>query len=570
MNAIWSVNGVAPSTYGLTVIGGQFLSGQASSVRLHAALNADLAGDFSDGDAVSIGRNGSLFFSGKVRQLDKAADDKSEGHDYLVEDAWADLEKTTYQEPWHYAGGGTVLLPVCVLGMNSSGTLMSVSEQITAVLAFAASAGISIQSGTFPTGMDLWPSEAHSISCAEIIRQCLRYHPDWISWIDHTTSPPTFNIKTRAAATPVSIGMTDCANVKIGKRADRIPACVRICFTCSSTIDDVVYRNYVIDKYPAGGPDSGPGVLCTDIELAGGQAAIAKQQVETYPIPFNGSNSSAPNDITTYQAAAKTYLKWKFPKLVHIAADAPNGIIEQGVLDTAFSVIKFGKALVVDGNDKPVAINPHATRLQLRNDLDAPRELVQGPLPEWIRKRSGMVQLRLLVKPTNTATQRELDLLKMLPADGILPPIIGTNAETKIYKGQPQWKTTSDTVPTGLAQAYYQAIQNSSLLDGSVTLVGTNAASYHGCTLSVGGGDSEWATMLAPIHSISWQAQNETVEVSFGPNPLLGITDFLEYLRLLRRRGVTWWSSGERASAEIGSDTESSAHGDNVTGGVLP
>ena len=360
----WLINTYTPEELGLRIVGGEFRSGAASNLRLEADADFDAAGVFTFGQTVTVWRDGSVLFSGTVRKAPRAASASDERQSFVIEDAWALLEKTTYQEPWSCAGGGTVLLPMCVLGMKSNGDFMNVGEQIKEVIDFAAAAGIDIVCGTMPAGgMDLWPSEAHSLSCAEVIRNSLRYHPDWIPWIDHATSPPTFRVTARADATAAVLGVGDCSAISITKTDERVPDAVRIVYTCATVIDDVVYRDFAIDKYPLGSADSGPGVLTVDIELAGGTATIAKQQVETYDI----SDFTADADLMAVQDAAKAYLKWKFPKLVYKAAvGGADPQPEQGVQDSHFHVWKFGKALLADANAKPAPINPNAARLGLR------------------------------------------------------------------------------------------------------------------------------------------------------------------------------------------------------------
>ena len=79
--AIWAINGNNPSFYGVTVAGGSFRASQASSVTLHTNHPADAAEQFTDGQSVTIDRNGAVFFTGKVRQIARRADDAAEGHD---------------------------------------------------------------------------------------------------------------------------------------------------------------------------------------------------------------------------------------------------------------------------------------------------------------------------------------------------------------------------------------------------------------------------------------------------------------------------------------------------------
>ncbi|MEI7912283.1 MAG: hypothetical protein WCK77_21840 [Verrucomicrobiota bacterium] len=564
----WLINDTLPSSLGLRVVGGEFRSGAASTVRLESsalAFDAD-ATVFAYEQAVAVKRDGALLFQGTVREVPRSGSAAEETQAFVISDAWALLEKVTYQEIW-IVNGGSVYLPQVVLGMDHLGNRIDVGAQIGMVIAYAAGvAGVSIQCGTMPTGLDLWPSEAVGQSCAEVIRTSLRYHPDWLCWIDHSTSPPTFNVTPRAEAAENALGIGECSAIKIAEKSDLLPQCVRIVYTCATTVDDTVYRDYAVDKYPTSGSDSGPGTLTTVIELAGGQASVAKQQVETVDLPVAGGDASA------NQAAFKAFIKQMRPDLNYVAAAVgPPAIPVQGIQDSSFIITEYTPRLMVDGNTRPAAVNPNATRMELRSLDDAPRILVGGTLHEWMRKRSGKVCVRVTASPTPTATAAEIELLRNLNEH--LITYTGTNAETKIYKGQPQWRTIAESVPAGIAELYYTTINQGCRWEGSVTLTDTVGAMWWlGSTLDLAdsGESSTWANMRAPIHSISWDAQTEKCTLSFGPNPHYSPQDFVEYLRLLRKRAVTWWTAAERTSAELGCQADPSAKGDHVGPVILP
>jgi len=520
---------------------------------------------------VTIKRDGAVLFSGTVRELPRSGYVESEVQNFVVEDAWALLEKTTYQEKWTLYGSGFVYLPQVVLGMKADGTRITVGQQIEEVITFAAASGVDIQCGTMPLGLDLWPSEAVSQSCAEVIRTSLRYHPDWMAWIDHATTPPTFNVTPRTTATAMNLPVGLCSSIKISERADIIPDCVRIIYSCATTIDDTVYRDYYLDKYPTGGIEgtagdlvTSPGTLTTVIELAGGQASIAKQQIETVAVPSFDSG-----DWSTDQTNWKAFFKTLRPDLKYVAA--AGGLDAQGIRDTSWILTRYVMRLLIDDNTKPVEINPHATRMDLETLTDAPRILVNGTIHEWMRKKSGPVCFKIDAAATVTADEREMKILRNLTEH--LFTATGTNAETKLYKGQPQWKTVSEDVPSGVAELYYTTIANGCRWEGAATLTDTslNAMGWMGgCLNFTGSADVAWETIKAPIHAISWDAKSEKCELSFGPNPHYSPQDFVEYLRLLRKRVPLWMDAAERTSPEMGCERASSSKNDHIGPAMLP
>jgi hypothetical protein len=531
----WLVNDASPESLGLSVVGGVFRNGAASHVQLRCSSSLfDASEVFPYEEPVTIKLDGSAFFRGKVRSIPKSASGSNEAQDFLVEDAWAELERTTYQEPWA-VGSGTVLMPRVILGVKANGDRITLGAQIGEALDFAIAAGVTLQKGSIPTGMLLWPEEADGMSCAEVIRTSLRYHPDWLPWIDHSTSPPTFNVTPVASATALSKAITECQDIDIREMQDRLPECVRICFVTANIADDTVQRSITVQKFPTDGPDSGPGVLATTVDLQGVRSTTQKQQVQTRALP-------------TSQSEAKAYIKLKYPAL----ADVP---------DANFNVTVWERFVIDDDETLPDPINVNAPRQKGEEFSTLPRELVRGNIAEWMQRTVGKVRLKWELKPTSTATLDEVDRIKRTPA-GVI--ITATNAITKIYKGIASW-TAGEDAPAGIAETYYNTIHAAARHEGTITIPGADlSARWHGKKLNLTGGASAWSTMAAPIHAVRWDAHRGDATITFGPSPDYALQDFIEYLKLLRRRSPTWMSSAERTSDEIGDESGASASGDNI------
>lgn len=544
----WLINDQSPEYWGVTVAQWEMRSGRASSLQLACIQNFDASEKFAYGSSVTIKRDGVKWFVGKVRAIPKSGSASSEGHDYLVEDAWAELERLTYQEPWGVKqtdGAYYVYSPTVVLGMNSAGTRINVGQQIAEVLAFAVAQGINITAGTMPTGMTLWPSEVVGQSCAAIIRDCLKYYPDWIPWIDPTTSTPTFRVTPRASATALTVAVTDCTDLRVTKTQDRVPDGVRICYVTANVITDgepAVYRSMVIDQFPTvslavAKLAAGPGILVTTVELAGMQVHIQKQQVQT-------------RDLPTTSSGAKAYLKLKFPVIKDIA-DAKINISEWTTL-----VIDEDET-EADAVDSKMPRTPGGTR------SDLPRELVKGTITEWMRKKVGRVLVEMKVQAGSGASEAEKKKIESLPPHF---SVIATNAVTKIYKGVSSF-TAGESAPAGIAQAYYNNLVNGCYFEGSMTLTSEDlpAANFHGKKINISGSSiSEWSSMGAPVHSVSCDLKSGQMVVSFGPNPDYSIQDFLEFLKLLNKREHTEYTVSERTGNEFGDDAGISAKGDSV------
>jgi hypothetical protein len=356
MSVAWSIGGNTLATLGLEVATATFRTGAASELTLRRSAAFDAAPLFAYDAPITLLRAGAPYFTGKVKSRPAWGRASGEGQIIRIADAWQDLEDTVYMEPWAI-GTGTTDYPMAVLGVDSSGDAISSGEQIEEAISYAISAGVDLQLGTVPAGLPLWPSEVRNVSCAEVIRLSLRFHPDWVPWIDHSTTPPTFNVTPRASLDVRTLDLSGAGDVEsfsIQRRDDLKPESVRIVYANATIIDGVTYRDHVIDKWPAAGPNEGPRVLSSVIELAGGQMQFQKSRIQTRTLP-------------TDQASAKTWLKLKFPHL----KDVP---------DAHMAVSGFLKELVDETEDHADPVNPRAERLEVDDATDLPRELVRGTI----------------------------------------------------------------------------------------------------------------------------------------------------------------------------------------------
>ena len=545
----WLINEQSPEARGVTLVNWTRNSGRASTLQLACTQDFDAAEKFSHGSTVTVKRDGAKWFVGKVRSIPKSGSASTEGHDYLIEDAWAELERLTYQEPWlirqsDYAGA--IYSPTVILGMDSSGTRINVGQQIAEVLAFAVSQGVSIAAGTMPTGMTLWPSEVVGQSCAAIIRDCLRYYPDWIPWIDPTTSTPTFKVTPRASASQINLDVTSCTDLQVTKTQDRVPTGVRIVYTTANVVssggEDSVYRNVAFDQYPTVSTEAlklaaGPGVLVTTVELAGMQMQVQKQQIQT-------------RDLPTTSGDAIDYLKLKYPVI--------KDIDESKINVTAWTTL-----VIPSGDTEADAIDSKIPRVPGSNRSDLPRELVKGSVTEWMRKKVGRVLVEMTVEADSSASEEEKKKIESLPPHF---SVTATNATTKIYQGVSSF-TAPGAVPTGIAQAFYETLVNGCYYEGSLTLVGEELTTFNfgGSKLNLtGSAITAWASMGAPIHSVTQDLQSGRTVINFGPNPEYSFQDFLEFLSLLNKRPNNEYTVAERTTDEYGSANGASAKGDSV------
>lgn len=533
----WTLNGTPLADLGVRLIGGTIRGLSTSTMQFEVMANFDDAAPFAWDVPLMLAGPGGVIFRGRVRQMPAFGRGPREGQSLVIEDAWQDLEDTIYQEEWAI-GAGVKEYPMAVLGLDKYGDPISTGRQIRDAIQFAAGAGVDIQLGTVDDGVILWPSEVENMSCAEVIRQQLRWHPDWVAWLDYQTNPPTFHCRAPEHATLRSVSVAGDGWVKdfsVVERKDRVPRSVRIIYRTATVIDGTVYRNTVTDLYPVGGPEKGPRVMSAIVDLAGGQMQFQKSRIQTRTLPDS-------------EGEVLAWLKKKFPQI----EDVPSGGVTIG---------DFSKVLVPDSEDHAPPVNPNATRLNVDDADDLPRELVRGQIEDWMRRKVGKVRVKFSLTVGGGVTEAQRKALEKIPTDIV---VTATNAVTKIYKGVTQW-SPPEQAPVGIAQAVYSSLE-AAQFEGAVTIKGMEIPTgrWHGCALNITGGRPEWATMKAPITQVSFDVDAGELTASFGPPEFLAPQDFLELQRMLRTRPVRWWSKDERSSNELGAENAPGSQGDTV------
>ena len=533
----WTVNGSSADTLGLRVTAGAFRTQGASTMTLQRAVDFDEAAALEFGDAVILAHGGTKFFQGKVSGSGAGAAGPEEGQQIEVVDAWQELEDTIYQEPWAYgANSNLVHYPRAVLGLRwvtNAWQRCTVGAQIAEVLAFAFNSGVDITVGSIPAGETMLPAEVMNASCAEVIRQCLRYHPDWIPWINHGTTPPTFNVTAVASLGAVTINLEGGTvdSFTCTDRSDMLPDSVRIVYEYASEVDGAVYRSILADKYPADGPEAGPRVISAVIPLAGVNMQTQKSRIQTRTIP-DGPTATG----------VKAWLKLHFPDLQEFADDD----IEVTTLTVALDA--------ADDDTHPDAISSEAPRLTVTDASELPRELLRGQIEDWMRVKVGRVIVSWTGR-TRVWNQAHDAVTPSDVKDAI--SLTATNATTKIYTGITNWAAAEDA-PVGIAQATYMAIQAAMKYQGNVQLGADEmpATVYLGKKISLSNGAEAWATMDSPVHSVDFDVDAGTTRIGFGPIPSLAPDDFLEMQRMFRAAPVTWTTPEERASSAAGNSSK--------------
>lgn len=548
MSSIWTITN--PAGAGTVTLASLNLSNPQIEFRVMGVSMARMRAtrELSSADAwwafdtqITIYRDSIPFFTGRVQENPDAADGRSSSRTLVLADAWQDIEDTIYRESWA-VGDGTHMYPKAILGMNDEGEAITTGEQIAEVIDFLITRGVGIAKGDIADGVALWPSEVRNVSCDSIITGEMRFHPDWVAWLDHSTLPPTFHARPKDELTQVTIDTEEdnlesrsWAEVKRNK-----PLGVDITYESANIIDDNTYRASYQDT---AGVTTGRRVMTAMLDLEGMNIPFQKSRISTRTLPTNAVNMV-------------DWFKAKYPEL----ADIP---------DVNFLFKKFQKYIVPDFA-LPDAINPRAARLAVSGAGDVPRELVAGTIEDWMRvkvRRVVMTYDLIIAEAGRTAAQKKL--IRNFNGEGKSVSVNATNAFTKIYKGVSHF-TAGEDRPEGIAAAIFAAASEQQF-EGYVTMVHDEipAGRWHGKLLIVKKG---LATLMpgSVITSATVNAQTKRVSVNFGAMPHLSAGDFLELQRIFNRRKVTWMSPQERISNELGSESRAGSQGESVGGFDTP
>ncbi len=174
---------------------------------------------------------GSVWFSGLVTQIPRSGAPDAERNAYKVSGPWWYLDRRVFEKTFNVFNGYAVpgdtstatfikvFVSWCYLFLvpSSPGVPLgkqTTGQQIIEALTWALkpftdnSVTPPFQIGTVTPDLDVPIQEVKDITCAEVIKMCLRWSPDAVTYFDYTTSPPTFNCKRRSDFTPVNMDVS--------------------------------------------------------------------------------------------------------------------------------------------------------------------------------------------------------------------------------------------------------------------------------------------------------------------------------------------------------------------------
>ena len=175
------------------------------------------------------------WFRGKVMRPAASGNSRTEGDQYVVTNAWGSLARLVYQQQWCIAGS-LEYTPRITLGQNVWGQKISIGRQISEIITYALTKGVSLAAGSLPEFTECWLEESRDLTCAGAIRNVLRLLPNAVGWCDYSAAgTPVLNIQENTALSAVELDATageslaDFSN--LGPRNDLVPPGVTFIYT---------------------------------------------------------------------------------------------------------------------------------------------------------------------------------------------------------------------------------------------------------------------------------------------------------------------------------------------------
>ena len=527
MSSVWTIrdaSGVekAVADWGLRALTRERINQAPDIVTFRAESRpSDADPIFAYGSTIRLFRDGVGWFYGRVVQAPGRAAGKLEEQLYRVAGPWWYLENLVFQQTWQVTNGTSpTLIPTnksrLVLSQAPDGTKFSTGAAISEVLAYATARGVPITVGTITPNALVPYAEALDRSCAEVIRNFLRWTPDAMAAFDYTTTPyPTLSIHLRADAGTISLPAygAPISGLELTPRHDLQVQAVVLKFEQTNDIDNDTFTSLIVQSAPPTATGDELGALVMTFDLSGARATYHHQPVVTAEIP---ASDTSPGVIDWW--------KGKFAWLNDFD-------------DADLSVVSGTQTVAID--------NPAAYPGISAGDV--PNELLHGSVSAWMNCEAAPLLVSATLEYSGAATDAVEQVFGATNQRVVYTRVMGTNADTGTYSRLTS-ETAAEPVPEGLAAAIYAAT-GVLQYDGAIELTepecsGTGAP---GLLLNLTGGRAEWATMAAQIQRVEENIDLGQTKIVVGPARHLGQTEITAWLRANRERRLSFRQS-ERTS----------------------
>jgi hypothetical protein len=461
---------------------------------------------FAFGAEIVITRDTTQWFRGRVSKIPRSGTPEMESVTYIVSDAWYDLNQVTYQGNrlcWPDSTSILARTPHITMNLGTDGSHFTAKQMIECVINYAIAAGVALQIGQIlPDAEELMRpplDDVSSLTCAQVIQRQLRWIPNAITWIDYTTSPPTFHCRIRSKLVSQTLtihpktgspatGAVLVADGEITSRNDLQFPAVEILYESRNSVDGEEKFNFLYDLYPGTATGRELGALVMAIPIQGYsvqtiQASILVEEIDT---------------------ASLDWWKARFPYLAHANVVSPAVTFESrlGELPNELKLGQFATWMKLD-NGTPGSVED---------------DVIKARVAYTIREQGGTTELG---KPYDFPLSYKC---------------VTTDLESGDYSIISAFEE-SDPIPVGLAQFLYD--QCSALQwEGTVRSVAEECIGTVGVghRLNLAGGMAAWATMAAIVQEVIEDVDRGETKIRFGPPPHLQASDLMELLKVARQR----------------------------------
>lgn len=523
------------------------------------------------------------WFVGWISSIPAMLNGQTERRNYKAQGPWMWFDRLVFQKIWYKAvdpsnPASSVIggyRGEFILNMGANGVHQTIADQMEELVDFVNQVSTLqggetlLQLGNCPTTLPPF-SDVTDITCAEAVKQLLRWAPHAVTRFDYTTTPPTLHVETNLATVTVAMSDAVIGDVSLTPRYDRQVERVRLKLKQNNSTNGVSWVYDVWDIYPV--PPNGNSGTFLAPAVGGGYYYLsnAGQITKSATSPPSGGSPPPPentfnelmlslNLVGWTEQWARAYIQsetwgttnWLHRKLPFL--NAPGSTLR------SFSLVKltFQDGTVWNGVSPILAY-----------------DIISGAAVDGLRDNSGnpvTAQTYTAVYRVNHAS--ELGSMKQDKKNDL--QVVKFNAisvPTGTYSGL-QSQVSGDPIPTGLAQSLYEGL---SVLqhDGSVRIKRKelSVTALMGKKLTISGGNPEWTGMT--IQSVDEEIDSAEVTVSVGVPRHLSAGDMVELLRVSRTRQryiaprtVQTGQGSTGASAAIPQHT----HGDNsVPGAGIP
>ena len=472
------------------------------------------AAAYATGDTILIKQDSTVRFVGRITELPREASGGNHRLSYFAEGPWARTERITFGQTWKLRNSGGTLVdvskPRVVLGQDDAGAQLTNGAQIAAVIDFLIARGVPILKGTIDAGVAMPYNEQTMLTCADAIRTCMRWSPDWIAWWDYTTSSggvykPTFHCRARANLSAATVNLTSTTKPEeaaLRPRADLVVPGIKIIYEKAQSYDGNNWNSYELDS---AGDDTNAECVELLFQLQGVTTTLLRQTlvVEAYPTT-NGD-----------KAWWRSHLPW----LADIA-DAD---------------------LVISDEDWSGSQN-------------YANYLVDGCIPEWLQDTVHTEEETITAKIAYVRRDGDDNPLEDVEQREVSLKLLSTDATSREYitVGSIDF---GETTPTGVAAALY-ASWSVLHYEGTLSIIQADPdfTLVPGKTLNVSNGLAAWATMAALIQEAAISLADGLTTIRIGPPGRLEADSLVGLYRATHASNFSW-SRQSRTTAEVtGSD----------------